>query len=508
MRMSRTTKPDAAGAEKLQAPVVDLLSDPATHGGEPVTQVVTHISRIFLAGPWAWKLKRAIRTNYLDFSTLKNRERICLREIEVNANAADIYVGVVPVTQDEGVLRLGGEGDPVEWLVKMRRFDRELELDRLEESGRLTITIIERLADQVASLHTGAQVVREYGDAQDVRARIEQIAGALAQAEGGGRSADWSRLALAECERWVRLIDRRQSFGRVRRCHGDLHLGNIVLIGERPTPFDAIEFNEAIASIDVLYDLALTLSGLLLREQRQLANALLSRYLGATRDYAGLSLIPLFLSMRGAVQAMTAGARHESAHAARACAFAEEALEPRARPRLIAIGGSSGSGKTTLARALAPEAAPLTGAVVIRSDVIRKRLAGVAPERALAPESYTPVRDQRVLARMAYDARSALRAGAAVVLDATFLAPEARACVRSLAQAAGVRFDGIWLEVPTAAAARRVGERKADASDATAEVVRRQAERASAPAGWTRVDASGAPDGVLNGARQALEGRS
>ena len=501
-------KHDEAGAERLQAPVVDFLGDPATHGGEPVTQVVTHISRIFLAGPRAWKLKRAIRTNYLDFSTLENRERICRREIEVNANATDIYVGVVPVTRDHAGLRLGGEGDPVEWLVEMRRFDRELELDRLEEGGRLTAAIIEWLADQVAALQAGAQVVTDYGDAQDVRARIEQIAGALAQAEGGGRAADWSRLALAECDRRVRLIDRRQSLGRVRRCHGDLHLGNIVMIGGRPTPFDAIEFNEAIASIDVLYDLALTLSDLLLRGQRQLANALLSRYLGATRDHAGLSLIPLFLSMRGAVQAMTARSRHESGQAARALAFAVEALEPRPRPRLIAIGGSSGSGKTTLARALAPEVAPLTGAVVIRSDVVRKRLAGLAPERALAPESYTPARDRRVLTRMACDARSALRAGVSVVLDATFLAPEARGCVRSLARAAGVRFDGIWLKLPTAAAARRVGQRNADASDATAEVVRRQAERASAPADWTPLDASGAPDEVLAGARQALEGRS
>ena len=277
--------------------------------------------------------------------------------------------------------------------------------------------------------------------------------------------------------------------GRVRRCHGDLHLGNVVMIGERPTPFDAIEFNEAIASIDVLYDLALALSDLLMRGRGDLANGLLNRYLSATRDYGGLPLMPLFLSMRGAVRAMTAASRGAAKEAALDFAFAVESLRPVSAGRLVAIGGVSGTGKSTLARAVATRLAPLTGAIIIRSDVVRKRLSGTPPEVRLPAEAYSPAMDRKVLARMAFDARGALRAGAVVVLDATFLDQEARACASAIARRQGVRFDGIWLELSAEAAMDRVGRRTADASDATPAVVIRQAERAARPAGWRIVDA-------------------
>ncbi len=184
-----------------------------------------------------------------------------------------------------------------------------------------------------------------------------------------------------------------------------------------------------------------------------------------------------------------------------------EALRQGATPRLIAIGGVSGSGKSTLARRLAPRIAPLAGGIVIRSDVVRKRLSGARPEMRLPLDAYAPRMDRKVLARMAYDARVALRAGAAVVLDATFLDPEARACAAAIACAEGVRFDGIWLDLPAEEAMTRVSGRAADASDATAAVVERQAERAVRPADW-RVLLAGRPvDGVLAEAVNVLEAR-
>lgn len=475
-------------SEAGQREVIAFLSDPTTHGGASVARVDTHISRIFLAGDRAWKMKRALRTNYLDFSTLDQRKRMCRRELEVNRVAGDIYLRATPVVRRDGRLRLGGPGEPVEWLVEMRRFDRSLELDRLCDSGDLTFPIVERLADEVAALHRAAPVTPAFGDPGDLQARIDQIAGALEEACDGpdlvGEVTAWRTDAQAARRARADLIERRRRLGRVRRCHGDLHLGNVVMLGDRPTPFDAIEFNEPIASIDVLYDLALTLSDLLMRSRPDLANVLMNRYLSATRDHGGLPLMPLYLSMRGAVRAMTAASRGARQEAARDLAFAAGALRQGAAPRLIAIGGISGTGKSTLARRLAPRIAPLTGAIVIRSDVVRKRLSGARPETRLPQEAYSPRMDRKVLARMAYDARVALCAGAAVVLDTTFLDIEARACASAIARAEGVRFDGVWLELPAEVAVARVSGRGADASDATAAVVERQAEQAVRPPDW------------------------
>jgi predicted kinase len=242
-----------------------------------------------------------------------------------------------------------------------------------------------------------------------------------------------------------------------------------------------------------------------MRGRADLANGLLNHYLGARRDYGGLPLMALYLSMRGAVRAMTAASRGAGEEAVRDFAFAVEALRPGPAPRLVAIGGVSGTGKSTLARGLAPRLAPPPGAIVIRSDVVRKRLSGARPEDRLPLEAYSPAMDRKVLARMAFDARAALRAGAAVVLDATFLDPEARGCAETIADGRGVRFDGIWLEIAAEAAMDRVGRRVADASDATADVVRRQAERAVCPVGWRIVDAGRPLTAVLADAEQGLD---
>ncbi len=492
-------------SEESQRATIAFLSDPATHGGAAVERVDTHISRLFLAGDRAWKLKRAIRTNYLDFSTPALREAGCRRELEVNAGAAGIYLGVVPVVSDGGGLRLGGAGEAVDWLVEMRRFDRAQELDRLCDRGALDHAAIEQLADAVATLHARAPETPGFGDSTDVGARIGQIAGALADAGARGRAEDWRTAALGAWHRLAPAIDRRHFAGRMRRCHGDLHLGNVVMIDGAPVPFDAIEFNEAIASIDTAYDLAFALSDLLTRGRGDLANALLNRYLAVSRDFGAMVPMPLYLSMRGAVRAMTAASRGDPATAGRLLDFADTCLGTALPPRLVAVGGMSGSGKSTIARAVAPTLGPLCGAVVLRSDVTRKRLLGAAPEERLPASAYTAAIDGRVMARLAADARRLLRAGTSVVLDATFLGPDWRDCAGRLAEAERVRFTGLWLTLDAAEAARRVGARSADASDATPEVALRQAGRAAAvPSGWQAIDAGRPGDAVLADARQWL----
>lgn len=502
----------ASAWEPSQQEVIAFLSDPATHFGTAVEQVDTHISRVFLAGDRAFKLKRAVRNNFLDFSTLDRRERACRRELEVNREAGDIYVGVTPVVRREGRLWLGGPGDPVEWLVEMRRFDRRQELDRLCESGALALSVIEALADKIATLHRSAPETPGFGDANDLRARIDQIASALQTAARGedleAKAGTWRSRAHATLETLPRLIARRVQLGRIRRCHGDLHLGNVVMIRDAPTPFDAIEFNEGIASIDVLYDLALAQSDLVVRGCADLANSLMNCYLGATRDYMGIPLMPLYLSMRGAVRAMTAASRGCVEEAERDFAFAMASLLPRPASRLVAIGGVSGSGKSTVARNLASHLAPPFGAIVIRSDVVRKRLSGMLPEVRLPADAYSARIDRKVLARMLYDARVALRAGAVVVLDATFLNSKARACVGELGRQEDARLDGIWLEIPVDFAVERVKRRTADASDATAEVVRGQTACAARPSDWQTVDAGRPLAEILSDAVLRIDGKA
>jgi predicted kinase len=217
--------------------------------------------------------------------------------------------------------------------------------------------------------------------------------------------------------------------------------------------------------------------------------------------------MPLYVSMRRAVRAMTAASHGASQEAARGLTAAIEVLRRVAEPRLIAIGGISGSGKSTLARSLAPRVAPLAGAVIIRSDVVRKRLSGVPPEKRLPEAAYASRMDGKVLARMAFDARAALRAGCPVVLDATFLDAEARVCAAEIARAAGVRFDGIWLELPAEEAMKRVEGRTADASDATAAVVERQASRGARPSDWRMLQAGRPLEVVLRDVEGLLAAR-
>ncbi|MEM8665040.1 MAG: AAA family ATPase, partial [Pseudomonadota bacterium] len=279
-------------------------------------------------------------------------------------------------------------------------------------------------------------------------------------------------------------LDARGRHGFVRHCHGDLHLSNLCLLDGVPTPFDALEFSDEIATIDVLYDLAFVLVDLEHRGLSHLSMRLLSRYLEWTRDYAGLSLLPLFMGLRSMVRALVALSKGRPADALIAAAY--EAVSAPRTPFLVAVGGLSGTGKTTVARALAH---PLR-AVIVRSDSARKHLAGVAPEAPLPKEAYTPQSTADVYRRLRVDARRALRAGWPVILDATFLARSERDAVAAVAHSAGVPFRGIWLEAPGDVLRERVGERVGDASDADAAVVNAQQARDPGPIDWSRYGAA------------------
>jgi aminoglycoside phosphotransferase family enzyme/predicted kinase len=503
------TRGQPGDAEADQAALVAWLGDPRAHGGAAVERVDTHISRVFLAGGRALKLKRAVRTNYLDFTTAAARERFCRREIEVNAVAGALYRGVRPVLRRGDGFALGALGDrppdAVDWLVEMTRFDRADEFDRLLEAGRLDRRTADALADAVAAMH--ARAPRASAPA-DPGPRIDQIAGAVSDGAPDLRPAAsaWVDAARAEARRVARPLAARARAGRVRRCHGDLHLGNVVLLGGVPTPFDAIEFDEAIAEIDVAYDLAFLLADLAARGRRDLAGAVLSRWADAADDHAALDVMALFLSMRFAVLALVSAARGRPDRAAARLSDATATLSAPRAPRLVAVGGLSGSGKTTLARALAPDLGPPLGAVSLRSDAARKRLLGLPPETPAPPAAYAPEMGPRVWRRLARQARRVLRAGWPAVLDATFLDPAWRAGAEGLAARAGAPFAGLWLAAPVERAAARAQARRGDASDADAAVVLAQAagRDAGPPPGWTAVPAAGTPAETEAAARAAL----
>jgi aminoglycoside phosphotransferase family enzyme/predicted kinase len=498
---------------EAQRATIDFLMSPTTHAGASVERIDTHSAMVFLAGSRALKLKRAVRFDYLDFSTPELRRSACEAEVRINRRAAPaIYRGVVAVTREEnGMLTLNGEGSPVDWLVDMTRFDQEALLDRLAERRALELSVMRPLASAIARFHAGAARRDDHGGSGGMAWVIDGNAEGFAT-EGRGildphQCAELTRLARRELMRRRRLLDARRAAGFVRQCHGDLHLRNIVLLDGWPTLFDAVEFNDEIACVDVFYDLAFLLMDLWRRDLRSHANAVLNAYLAETMDFAGLALLPLFLSCRAAVRAKTSATaarvqddpqgRRELEDLARGyLATAIELLRPAA-PQLIAIGGPSGSGKSTIARALAPFIGPVAGAVVLRSDEIRKRLCGVSGFERLGHAGYSLDVTNRVYRALTEHARLAVIAGHSVIVDAVFARPSDRAAIEAVARTAAVPFSGIWLDAPAAVLEARVATRQLDVSDADAAIVRQQLATTVGPLSWSRVDAARTPESIL-----------
>ena len=500
-----------------QSEAIAFLSRPDSYGVDAVERIETHASLVFLAGPCAYKLKRAVRFSYLDYSTLERREAACRAELALNRRTApELYLEVRPIGRGAaGGLVFGGT-PAIDWVLVMRRFDQAELFDRMAERGALSATLMRDLGDRIAAFHDSADVTRDFGGAAGMDWMID----------GNSRNlrlfgADWfppadvdrldrdSRSALAAL---ATLLDRRRADGRVRHCHGDLHLGNICLHDGRPTLFDGIEFSDVIANVDVLYDLSFLLMDLEHRGLRPLANVLFNRYLDRRDESDGLAALPLFLSIHAAIRAhvdAAAARRRDDAAVplhAEAGAYLDLALRLlRPAPRcLVAIGGLSGTGKSTLAQALAPDLGAAPGARLLRSDVLRKTMLGRPPEQRLPPDAYAPAVDARVYGGLRDAAHRVLGAGHSAILDAVHARPAERAAVASLAAELGVPFAGLWLEAPPSLLEARVDARRGDASDATAEIVRRQHGYDVGPMSWRRVAADGPLDRVVESCRRAL----
>jgi aminoglycoside phosphotransferase family enzyme/predicted kinase len=490
--------------EPNPADIADLFAAP------PERVIETHISRVFLCGDRAWKLKQAVTLPYVDFGSLEQRRVACEREVALNRRTApDLYLGCRAVYRDNaGSLTFSTHGLPVEWLVEMRRFPSGATLDELAARHGLTPSLIEGVADAVADFHSQAMLVDVDPAAtveRTLRLNREAVAHLAPDALPAGAWNDLESALTTEFERQRDALSQRKAAGRMRHGHGDLHLRNIALIDGRPVLFDCLEFDDGLAETDTLYDFAFLLMDLLQHGCHDLANRALNRYLDRTGDYAGLSLLPLYVALRAAIRCHIAAMT--PAGQAEACRYLDLALWSLRGSdlRLMAVGGYSGTGKTTVARVLAGELLHRPwGGVLLRSDVLRKQMHGVALTQTLPRESYTTEDSRRVYAAMLEWGRIVLQGGNAVVLDAVFGRADERAAATELAKGCNAAFTGLWLTAPLAVLVDRVSGRQGDASDATTAVVAWQYQTLQPPLGepgWSSLDAGGSAESTIALAR-------
>jgi aminoglycoside phosphotransferase family enzyme/predicted kinase len=468
-----------AAASRLPAPppvLADTLRSPLcfAHRADRVEVVETHASWVFLAGEFAYKVKKPVRLDFLDFSTLERRRAFCEEELRLNARTAPgLYLGVVPITGSVGAPVVGGTGPAIEYAVQMRRFAPSDVFDERARAGTLEAGQVDALALAVARFHAEAsRGLRRAGTpALDNFATIRRLEGALAP--GGALDAleDWTRaegLALEEA------FAQRGAQGFVRECHGDLHLGNIVLDRGRPVPFDALEFDPGLRWIDVMGDVAFTVMDFHHFGLPAFAARFLNAYLEQTGDYAGLAVLRYYTVYRALVRAKVACIRAHQAGGLQGRSAAREAfavhlrlaerLRVPAPASLTIMHGLSGSGKTFASQALLEA----QGAVRIRSDIERKREPGF---------EYSPRGRDLVYARLEALARGLLAARYPVIVDATFLARSQRARFMQLARQAGAAFTIASCAAPEVVLRERLRLRArsgADVSDADARVLERQ----------------------------------
>ncbi|SMX25852.1 bifunctional aminoglycoside phosphotransferase/ATP-binding protein [Boseongicola aestuarii] len=498
-----------------QSEVIAFLASPhAFNSCEDVSVIETHGALVFLCGPVALKLKRAVKYDYMDLSTVELRHAMLVREIELNAPFAPmIYRDVLPVTrQDEG-LALAGDGPVVDWVLRMWRFPAEDELQEIAKRGELDEELALSMGEAVAAYHKATPIVRCPGSQLigDILDELQRVFAEFTGSMGMMRIPVWAHEAR---DAWMSnrsLLDARGLSGHVRRVHGDMHLRNFVLMDGQPTLFDALEFDEILGTCDVLYDVAFLIMDMCHSGLQKQACRVLDTWLceAEGEEDDGLAALPLFLSVRAAIRAMVllqTDAACETPEAS-ACEIDEymqlaDVCLRRPPPMLVAVGGYSASGKSILARQIAPDIGALPGAVILASDMERK--AGLQKKQALNKEAYTSEKRTAVYQRIFTRAESILKAGHAVVLDATFLGPDLRKKAASVAAVSGVPFVGFWLDAPQRVLEDRIEARRKAASDANIDVLRRQLAAPIGDLSWYRLDASGTFESVYSAALKTL----
>lgn len=500
-----------SGAGTDQARLIEALMAPERypHPVERVERMETHISTILLAGEHAYKIKKPLDLGFLDFTDLERRGFYCDEELRLNRRyAPELYLARIAITGSVEAPVLGGEGGVLEYAVHMRRFPQDALLSQQLADGALTPAMMDRLARRIADFHAEAARAPEdadYGTPARVAEPVDETLDAVARTAPAAHQAQVRRLTErtgAETERLTPQMAERRGDGRIRECHGDLHLDNILLWQDELVPFDGIEFDPQLRWIDVLNDIAFTLMDLDRRGAGGLSARLKNAYLERCGDYGGLGLLRYYQAYRALVRAKIAAYRadqmsaDDDARPAQLDALAEhldlaEAYGRTRQPRLVVTCGLSGSGKSTVAQHLVDA----LRFVRLRSDVERKRLFGLeataASGSAVGGGIYQAGASERTYARLGELAAAALDAGESVVVDAAFLQPDQRAPFADLAAAHGLPLQILRIDVPVDTLRERLGRRRhdaAEASEAGTEVLDYQLEHAVWPeAGEGRV---------------------
>ena len=476
--------PEGEGEESTQAVLVQSLRDPKlfNHPVDRIEVVETHISYLILTGEYAYKIKKCVALSFLDFSTLEKRRFYCQEELRLNRRLApDLYLTIVPITGSYESPTIAGDGNVIEYAVKMVQFDAAKELDLVISKGGVTTELINELAEDLADFHLRidrASMKSDYGSPTVIQHRIkDNFTEILPCAD------KHSGRMLADLETWVdetldeheELLNSRKQNEFIRECHGDLHLGNMVLIGAKIRLFDCLEFNDQLRWIDVVSEIAFLVMDLDFHGRRDLAYQFLNKYLAVTGDYTGLELLPMYLVYRAMVRAKVACIRdRQSENQGNNLASVSEYLRlalsyTRASPlRLVITHGVSGSGKTFWSEQIAQH----LPAIHIRSDVERIRYTRLTQENK--DIRYSAKNIEFVYDELLRISGIILRAGFQVIVDATFLSVSQRERFRHLAENIGIPFVILDFQCPEHILRNRVQQRLAhgrDPSEATEQVL-------------------------------------
>jgi hypothetical protein len=476
--LSPNSSPDLLRQQRL----VDAMCAPRFFPRKPKIEE-THISWVLLTGHDAYKIKKAVDLGFLDFSTLELRRLYCNEELRLNRRLApELYLDVVAIggTPEQPVL---DKGPAIDYAVHMRRFAQTNLMDRMLTHGRITPDHIDKLAAVIADFHNAlpsAAADSPFCATSSIQIAAMQNFEQLPQLLSAPKDLamleavhQTSELEFSACEPLFRL---RAAAGYVRECHGDLHLGNIVVLDDMPIPFDCIEFSAALRWIDVISEISFTVMDLLQRGRPQLGWRLLNAYLENTGDYSGVGVLRFYLAYRAMVRAKIAAirarqrgaakARHELKSCRSYLGLAHECLTRR-RPALIITHGLPGCGKSTFAQ-LALER---MGAIRIRSDVERKRLFGLAAladsKAQIDADIYSEDATRRTYARLKELARGLIAAGFPVIVDAAFLLHAEREGFRALAQEMAAPFVIASVQADAAVLAERLAQRSSRGNDAS-----------------------------------------
>ena len=453
---------------------------------EPIQLEQTHISYVLLTGDYVYKLKKPVNFGFLDFSTLEKRQHFCAEELRLNQRGApELYLEVLPVTQVENQYQLRKTGQPVEYALKMCQFPQEALFIKMFEQGQLSETHMEELGRIVAQYHAKAQTndyICKFGEVAQVRESINEnyevsrkyIGGAQTQAQFEETKQYTDTFFAQRPELFVSRIENNW----IRECHGDLHLRNICLWQNKIRLFDCIEFNEQFRFVDVMYDVAFAVMDLEARQRSDLGNAFLNTYLEQTGDWEGLQVLPLYLCRQAYVRAkvnslllddpsVPKNALEEAtATAANYYQLASKYTKPQLG-KLILMSGLSGSGKSTVARQLARQ----MGAIHIRSDAVRKHLAGIPPKERGGDELYTAEMNQKTYERLLLLGIMLASQGFSVILDAKYDRQQLRSIAIALAQSHQLPLQILHCNAPVELLRDRLEKRSNDIADATADLL-------------------------------------